>query len=210
MSRLACYDTVATGIGLGGVLSGATKPAQLRPAEPESASPADAGVTPEPPSETLSTPDPEPRGKWMLSRSINPIDDSKTVMLTLTADTGVSSRGTPISMIARCQSNKTELFVNWNDYLGDDSNDVYEEWKLVTVRVADAPAVQQRWSISTDNDSTFAPDWAGSLLKTMLDADRMILQTIPYNESPVTATFDIRGLRGSLKPLAETCGWSYE
>jgi type VI secretion system VasI family protein len=202
MTRLACYDTVATGIGLGHLLSGAaaTAPAGApAPAPPPKAAP-----------ESAVAPPPESIGKWQLSRRKNPLDDSETVVLRLAADSGRSTRGETISMVARCMSNQTELYVVWNDYLGDDSHNVYDDWKRVTVRIGEEKANEQHWSISTDTTATFAPAWAGNLLKRMLEADRMILQTVPYNENPVTATFDIRGLRAALGPLAETCGWSYE
>jgi hypothetical protein len=53
-----------------------------------------------------------------------------------------------------------------------------------------------------------APNWAGNLLKELLDEDRLVLQTIPYGEHPVTAIFDVSGVRGPLGELAETCNWS--
>jgi type VI secretion system protein VasI len=41
----------------------------------------------------------------------------------------------------------------------------------------------------------------------MLGADKFIAQTTPYNENPVTAIFETRGLRNALVPLADTCDW---
>ncbi|EHJ7968006.1 type VI secretion protein, partial [Escherichia coli] len=32
-------------------------------------------------------------------------------------------------------------------------------------------------------------------------------QSPPYNESPVSATFDLSGLSDALKPLQKACGW---
>lgn len=156
-----------------------------------------------------SKPVPAKKGKWTLQTDSNPLDDSKTVVVRLEADTGRSRFGENITFIGRCRSNETEAYVVWNDYLGDDSRSVYEDWKYVTIRLGDGKAQRQKWSLSTDSKATFAPGWAGNLLKEMLKHDKMVLQTTPYNESPVTAEFDIRHLDGVLGELAETCNWSY-
>lgn len=149
----------------------------------------------------------EGTGKWNVRTTSNPIDDSKTVIVSLTADSGTSKWGSRISFIARCQSNKTEAYVIWHDYLGDDSSDVYSNWKYVTVRLGDQKAQRQRWGVSTDSQATFAPNWAGTLLKQIALVDKMVIQTTPYGESPVTAIFDTRGFESAVQPLAETCSW---
>jgi hypothetical protein len=146
-------------------------------------------------------------GAWTTHETVNPVDDSKTRLASLTASEGTSSTGDPVVLTIRCQSNKTELYVNWNDYLGDDSHDVYAEWKRVTVRVGAAPAATQRWGVSTDSNATFTPGSPVELIKRMAKADRLVLQTTPYNENPVTAVFPLKGIDVAVKSLAEGCGW---
>ena len=147
-------------------------------------------------------------GKWRTRRSTDPVDDSPTFTMMLTADEGVSQWGKSITFVARCSSNSTEAYANWNTYVGDDSSSPYENWKRVEVRIGDRPSVMQRWTTSTDHEGTFAPDWAGNLLKQMVAEDRLILRLTPYGENPITAVFDTRGMRTPLEELAETCNWS--
>lgn len=147
-------------------------------------------------------------GKWIVSHTRNPIDDSETVVLMLDADSGSSRYGEKINFVARCKSKKTEAYINWGTYLGDDSQSVYSDWKYVVVRIGSENANTQRWSTSTDHKATFAPNWAGNLLKQMAAAEKFTVQTTPYGESPVTAVFDTRGMKDALKPLAETCDWT--
>ncbi|CAN7265223.1 hypothetical protein [Caulobacter sp. LjRoot300] len=123
------------------------------------------------------------------------------------AEEGAASGGEPITLTIRCQSNKTELYVNWNDYLGDDSHDVYNDWKQVIVRVGTAEATTQRWGISTDSNATFAPGSPVALIQKMGKADRLVLQTTPYNENPVTAVFKLNGMDIATKQLGESCSW---
>lgn len=156
--------------------------------------------------EPAAAPDP---GKWIVTRTTNPVDDSATVVARITADEGRSEYGQAVSFVARCQSNKTEAYINWNTYVGDDSRSVYEDWKVVTVRLGNKPSREQRWGVSTDNQGTFAPDWAGTLLKEMVKEERMVFQMTPYGANPITAVFDIRGLEGPLRQISEECGWSF-
>jgi len=155
----------------------------------------------------IVAPDVEDVGKWNVTHSTNPVDDSQTVVVSLTADSGASRWGDRVRFYARCQSNKTEAYIFWGDYLGDDSSDVYSEWKNVTIRLGDQKAKKQRWGVSTDSKATFAPSWAGMLLQEIAKVDRLVVQTTPYNESPVTAIFDVKGFENALPLLAETCGW---
>lgn len=155
------------------------------------------------------TPEEPTGGDWRTQSDVNPLDDTQTVTLLLTAEEGTSRSGDPVVLVARCQSNKTEVYALWNDYLGDDSSDVYEEWKRVIVRVGQAEAREERWSLSTDKEATFAPDWAGAFLKELLDEEQLVLQTTPYSENPITAVFRIAGLRDVLGELAQTCNWTY-
>ena len=148
-------------------------------------------------------------GAWVVRTSTNPLDDTQTVTLSLASDVGTSRRGRPFVLVARCKSNRTEVYVVWGDYVGNDSRDVDTEWKLVTVRVGTGTARTERWDISTDRAATFAPAWAGSFLKELLAVERLVLQTVPYGERPYTAIFDVSGLRGVLGALAGTCNWSF-
>ncbi len=113
-------------------------------------------------------------------------------------------------MIARCKSDKTELYINWSDYLGNDSTSIYSDFKLVTTRMGSSSAEENRWSLSTDSKATFSPGWGGDWIKRIAKIDEFVAQVTPYGENPVTAVFDVRGLREAASPLAETCGWNFD
>lgn len=89
----------------------------------------------------------EGKGKWKVSVDVNPIDDSKTVTLDLEADSGKNRWGHPVFLVARCESNSTDLYIGWNDYLGSEAD--------VLTRVGDNKAVTQRWIMSTDKRHLF-------------------------------------------------------
>lgn len=138
--------------------------------------------------------DPVDTGDWIVSRKTNPVDDSPTVSISLLAESGESRYGEKVAFVARCKSNTTDAYAVWNTYVGDDSSTPYAEWKRVTVRIGDNVATNEQWDVSTDKRATFAPDWAGDLLKRMVKSDRLVLQMTPYGENPITAIFNTSGL----------------
>lgn len=139
------------------------------------------------------------KGQWLTNVSTNPINDSKTVVLILTAESGKSTYGKPVTLLLRCKSNTTEAYIAWNDYLGSEAD--------VTTRIGDQQAHTRRWSISTNNESTFFPGNDISFIKNLIESNKFVAQVTPYDESPVTAVFDIKGLPKAIKPLRETCHW---
>ena len=44
-----------------------------------------------------------------------------------------------------------------------------------------------------------------AFLEQLLSSDRLVAQTTPYSESPITAVFDLAGLSAAVKPLREVC-----
>jgi len=104
-------------------------------------------------------------GRWLVDAELNPIDDTKTVTLTLIADAGVSSYKEPVVLVLRCRSNKTEVYINWNDYLGNEAN--------VLARVGDVPASSKFWGLSTDSKATFYPGNSVTFIRGLLQATRL-------------------------------------
>ncbi len=137
-------------------------------------------------------------GAWQVSTQKNPLDDTRTVYLSLSATTGQSQFGDAIWLIVRCESGKINAFINWSSYLG------LEQTPVIT-RLGNGDAKNQKWPLSTDKKATFYPGDAGAFLEQLLTADRFVAQTTPYNESPITAVFELAGLAAAVKPLREVC-----
>lgn len=137
-------------------------------------------------------------GRWASSQEKNPIDDTTTTTLATVSTSGTSRWGRPISLLIRCKSGKTDVYIGWDSYLGNEP--------IVLTRIGDRQATTARWNISTDKTLTFHPAPDG-LLRQLLTEDRFLAQVTPYNESPITAIFDIRGLESNIKPLRPACGW---
>ncbi len=138
-------------------------------------------------------------GKWKISTEINPIDDTTSVFMFLTADEGVNKYGDLVSMMIRCKSNTLDIAIHWGQFIG--INDTH-----VVTRIGKDKASLNKWFVSTDKKSTFSK--RRTLLWLFLrdsDSNKFIAQVTPYNHNPITAIFDTIGLDNAIKHLQEEC-----
>jgi len=118
--------------------------------------------------------------KWIESISINPLDDSLTVVLI--------NEESSESLIVRHSLGKLELYITCRKYLGIDSTEVM-------FRIGKSEAQTDYWIISSDNRAVFYSGSVDAILKQMIEADTFVSQITPYGDVPITTVFDIRGLK---------------
>lgn len=142
-------------------------------------------------------------GKWQVSTKTSPIDDSENVYVILSANDSFRSQFgeliTP-SLYITCREKKTELFLNWDTYLG------LNETQMLS-RLDKQKAKTKMWDISSDTKSVFYRGNVIEFIKALSKSNSMFTQITPYNESPVSVTFEVAGLSEALKPLQKACGW---
>lgn len=139
------------------------------------------------------------KNKWEVPIDTNPLDDTKTYVFLLIADEGISPTHKRTTLMIRKSSSGNEIFINWGSYLGLETE--------VAFRVGKAEAVQSQWTISTDGKATF---YTGDVLKLIRDIgnnDRVVAQCTPYSENPITAIFDVRGLKEITKKYNKELAW---
>jgi type VI secretion system protein VasI len=139
---------------------------------------------------------------WKLYTETNPVDDSKTVILSVVAKNARSKFGQPFTLNLRCMSHKTAAYINWNEFLGEDET-------KITSRFGQNQATTQSWPLSGNKQASFVPGDSVQFIKRLAHANQFIAQVTPYNESPTTAIFNTSGLTDAITPLAATCGWKF-
>jgi hypothetical protein len=136
------------------------------------------------------------------------MDGSKTVVLSNDAENDIdvwlgSERP---SLIVRCQEGRTDAYV----VTGTAASVEYDtDSHTVRLRFDEAGPTTQHWGESTDHQALFAPN-GRSLAKQMRGATTLVFQFTPFNASPATAKFNVRGLDKHLGLVAEACGWEPE
>lgn len=146
-------------------------------------------------------------GQWFVYENIDSLTEEPVYHATVSATSGKSKWGKPFSLSVRCEASKTEVWINWKEYLGDDSHDVYEDWKWVSTRIGKAPIKKRKWSISTDKKASFYPSAGYKFAKQMVGQAELVAETIPYNENVHTAVFDITGAGAALYQVRKACNW---
>ncbi|MDR0656336.1 MAG: type VI secretion system-associated protein TagO [Treponema sp.] len=141
--------------------------------------------------------------KWAVSINSDPVDDSKIIIFMIYADSGTNRYGDKVRLVIRWKNGKNELYINWNDYMGSNPE--------VTLRVGQSEAETKEWNISTDNRTTFYPGYSGTaqleLIRKMLDSKTLVTRSTPYSENPITAIFDITGLRNIAEKYNSDLKW---
>ena len=156
----------------------------------------------------------EGAGKWIVGKKINPrgdpIDDTTIIRFVLGCDSGKSADGEPIILYLIYErmgrSEGTDVIIYWNDYLKDSNK--------VMFKFGNQEAIHNDSSLSADNEATFyhedypgysgridgAPSDSIDFIRELMKVDRLVAQLTPYNEIPITAVFDVRGLKETIEP----------
>ncbi len=80
--------------------------------------------------------------------------------------------------------------------------------EYLTHRIDGEDPVTLRWGVSTSNNATFYPSNDVQLVRELLQADAFVVRTTPYNESPMTVTFDVRGFEAAARQFEDDLpGW---
>lgn len=147
--------------------------------------------------------------KWELGTSTSKMTDQQNVFLTLDSDNDVSGPFGgglgPARLLLRCMENTTAVMLVVNGHFLAD----IQGYGRVEYRLDKDKLSRISMSVSTDNKALGL--WNGSraipFIKQLIGHDTLVMRVTPFNESPVTLTFDITGLSEVLPKLRETCRW---
>ena len=182
------------------------------PTEDRTAADPPAQNSPEPEPRPGDTPS-EPRSPWRTNSTTDPVTGTSQLVAATTSTRQTENHvGRPYSpiLIVRCQDNKTDALITWNNYLDGNSGGHDDARHLITIRIGEGDPKQIRAGVSTDNEATFIPSPISTLLRPMVGESTLAARTTPYNESPQTAIFDITGADEALAPIAEACNWTLD
>ncbi|WP_162265871.1 type VI secretion system-associated protein TagO [Celeribacter ethanolicus] len=156
----------------------------------------------------IETPEPSDTGKWHVSVDTSALTDETNVYLSLESDDEIRGQfgsAGPATLILRCKENTTSAFFRLNNlFLASIQGYGKIEYRLDTEKMSQISAKE-----STDNKALGL--WSGAqaipFAKKLIGHETLIIRATPYNESPITATFDIRGVDQAILKLRETCRW---
>ncbi|WP_348681953.1 type VI secretion system-associated protein TagO [uncultured Halomonas sp.] len=154
----------------------------------------------------------EPNSPWFVRQDTSPMDDSTSVFLSTYSKELVphkyrSGRAAPAVLQLRCMENTTALYIEFNGHYMVSSR--YQDWGDVDLRVDAGNARTIGMHESTDNQvlGLFRGGQSIPVIKSMFGAEKLLVRATPFNESPITVTFDVSDLESEITPLREACHW---
>lgn len=147
-------------------------------------------------------PAPPPGANWLNLDTEDSMTSQKGVTLATVSTNKVAGRfgrQLPASLFLVCRNNKTELYIDVDDFISNQPVPVMS-------RVDEKPPQTREWGISTDFESVFAPQPI-ALARELSSAKRFQIRLTPHGDSPRTYEFDVTGLDLHLPKLQSACNW---
>jgi hypothetical protein len=148
-------------------------------------------------------------GRWTLSETTSPVNYSPLVIATTSSRS--DSERPPSVLSISCRNGQTEVAVtaNGSPRPGRSTDDVMiaRQAFMVTHRVNDQPAVEQRWNASTTGKgASFAGDVVG-FLKSLPDRGELNIRMRDNQGIAHEARFLLDGVSAVRDKVAAACRW---
>ncbi|KFE36239.1 type VI secretion system-associated protein TagO [Thioclava atlantica] len=140
-------------------------------------------------------------GGWSLRDVTDSLDDSRAMSLSLRAVGGTNTFGDAPTLIAFCNGEVSELFVDWGEFVGFDGI-------ALSVSLGRTPARTQLWKASYNGSATFLPDRVEAQLNAIAQVRHLVIETTPPHGHPIRAVFETHGLAEMLPQFAAQCHWN--
>lgn len=147
--------------------------------------------------------------EWVTETKVSKLTDEKGVYLSVSSKEPVLCRWNnrnKATLVVRCHENKTSVYLTTECHMVSSE---YNDYGDVTYRIDENPSKSIAMDESTDNRALGL--WSGGqaipFIKQMLGGQTMVTRFTPYNDSPVTAEFNISGLDKAIIALREQCKW---
>ena len=134
-------------------------------------------------------------GMWRIRTSKNAIDDTETVVMSLSSTEGVLAGPT---LVIRCDGGKLDVYVLVGKYVADSHN--------LLVRRDAQPATKWWGSRSVSGDSLFVAKPA-AFLTSLRNVESLVIQYQPYSERPSELIFPVKGIEETWKSLPPACAF---
>src|SRR5579863_7010314 len=169
-----------------------------------------------------------PADKWHVATGKSPMDDLKTVVLSLDSEDLVEGPLGAVrpSLVVRCQEKSTDVYVvtGMAANIETEPDGTPSDTRKVRIRLDDGPATDYySWKESADRKALFAAEtvsggndfdertWqhhpVSEFAQQLAGARKMAFQFTPFDGSPQVARFDLSGLDTRLHQVGEACEW---
>jgi type VI secretion system protein VasI len=137
-------------------------------------------------------------GNWMIREDVSPIDDSRTVIGILDADSPskIGYRSVTPALVIRYAEKKLSAYIRYDAFIGTDAAEV-------TIRYGKDEPMTLDWNVSTDHKAIFAPNEGAYFLSRIKEVPSIVVRVTPYGENPVTNSFTMAGVEAVMAKINE-------
>lgn len=137
-------------------------------------------------------------GEWTLDESAEPTlfqEAGNTIK-----DQSWTSDVTPRMQFACAPGGEIIASIDWRRFISSFSTEV-------GFKIDGGKFTWLKWKVDSSEQVTFSPSAADTqtLLAAIGEGAELLVDVTPYSESPVTVTFDLKGLSRSLENLSANC-----
>jgi type VI secretion system protein VasI len=149
----------------------------------------------------------EPPSAWSVSEETSPLDDSRNVYATVSADDKIkgwltSERPT---LSVRCKEGKLDVYLDTKSQITSDLDfDSGQSLAPIKYRVGSGAHVSARDPLSSDGKAIFFRHPEG-LVGSLRTADRFVVEYTPFQSGLGVATFNITGSAEALSKVLAAC-----
>ncbi|MDC9588354.1 type VI secretion system-associated protein TagO [Xenorhabdus sp. XENO-10] len=136
----------------------------------------------------------EKLGDWSVRKEENKLTDQTDYYAILPAT------DRDVSLVLRCQNNKTEAYLSMKDYMGGGHG------SKVTLRLDKGKPIVQTWGMGERGTSLFAPK-SLQLIQSLVGKKNMIVGYEPYGKSQTIAEFNIDNIDVIATSISSACNW---
>lgn len=132
--------------------------------------------------------------EWREYQGKDSFNDASFIKLTIRAPARFGQK-----MVAICKNNKTNLYVDFDDYLSSRS-------VKVDYRFDDNKTKTNLWDISVERTAVFSQKPI-SFIKEMMKSEKLIIRARDYRGVAKIARFNVKGLSEKIGNLRKACNW---
>jgi type VI secretion system protein VasI len=178
------------GIGDGTYTIASVHPCSEEP-RPDPRGPKGPGPDPTPAVPTSST------GQWV----VNPIETDPLTDESVAGTWVFADGSATVALIVQCLGRgQTKVSIFWTEFLDLTA-------ARITTRIDDEEPATQGWPVDELGTTSYYPTDELAFLGSLFGKSRLVAQTTPWNENPMTVVFPITGIENAVANVRQACGW---
>lgn len=141
-------------------------------------------------------------GSWTYKKESNKLTDRTDFLSTNRSTNSYSKNGRDMSatLVIRCSSDNTNLFISTDDYLGASS-------PKISVRLDNEKPVTSQWNIDEKGGTVFTRKPIG-LIKDLTKHKKLVIGFETYGSTMESLEFDLSGIDSIAQEVSTACGWT--